>query len=59
MAKIAITFVDQDDGLVDIQVFIDGLVEGQPATEAQKLSMFMMTAAKDRYQNLYNGITLN
>jgi len=46
MAKIAITFSDQPDGLVDIQVFLDGIVEGAPPTPAQKLTSAMLQSAK-------------
>ncbi len=46
MAHIAITFADQPDGLVDIQVYIDGVAEGQPPTPAQQLAMSMLQAAK-------------
>ena len=45
MAQIALTFVDAADGKVDIQVFVDGVVEGQPSTPAQKLAHAMLTAA--------------
>ena len=47
MAHIAITFADQPDGKVDIQVYLDGIVEGAPPTPAQKLAQGMLQAAKD------------
>lgn len=47
MAQIAITFVDQPDGKVDVQVYLDGLVEGAPPTPAQKLAQAMLQAAKE------------
>ena len=45
MATIAITFADAADGKVDVQVFLDGVVEGQPSTAAQKLAHTMLAAA--------------
>lgn len=45
MARIAITFADQPDGLVDIQVYLDDIVEGTPLTPAQKLAQVMLQAA--------------
>jgi hypothetical protein len=47
MAQIAITFADQPDGLVDIQVYVDGVVEGAPPTPAQKLATAMLQSAKE------------
>lgn len=47
MAQIAITFADQPDGKVDIQVYLDGIVEGAPPSPAQKLAQAMLQAAKD------------
>lgn len=47
MAHIALTFSDALDGKVDIQVYLDGVVEGAPATPAQKLAQSMLQAAKD------------
>ena len=47
MAQIAITFSDQPDGKVDVQVYLDGIVEGSPITPAQKLAQAMLQAAKD------------
>jgi hypothetical protein len=46
MAHIAITFVDAEDGKVDIQVYLDGIVEGAPPSPAQKLAQSMLQAAK-------------
>lgn len=46
MAHIAITFADQPDGKVDIQVYLDGIVEGAPASPAQQLAQAMLQAAK-------------
>lgn len=50
MAHIAITFADQPDGLVDIQVYLDGIVEGAPPTPAQKVAADMLQAAKGEAQ---------
>ena len=47
MAKVAITFVDQDDGLVDIQVYIEGMVEGAEPTTAMQLALAMLQSAKE------------
>lgn len=47
MAHIAITFVDQPDGLVDIQVFLGDIVEGAAPTPAQKLASAMLKSAKE------------
>jgi hypothetical protein len=47
VARIAITFADQPDGLVDIQVYLDDIVEGAPPTPAQKLATAMLQSAKD------------
>lgn len=47
MAQIAITFADQPDGKVDVQVYLDGIVEGEPPTPAQKLATAMLQAAKE------------
>lgn len=47
MAQIAITFADQPDGKVDIQVYLDGIVEGAPPSPAQKLAQTMLQAAKE------------
>ena len=52
MACIAITFADQPDGLVDIQLYVDGVVEGAPPTPAQKLAAAMLQAAKDEAQGV-------
>jgi hypothetical protein len=46
MANIAITFSDAPDGKVDIQVYLDGVVEGAPPTPAQKLAQDMLQGAK-------------
>lgn len=46
MANIAITFADQPDGLVNVQVYLDGVVEGAPPTPAQKLATAMLQSAK-------------
>jgi hypothetical protein len=46
MAQIAITFCDQPDGKVDIQVYLAGIVEGAPPSPAQKLAQAMLQAAK-------------
>lgn len=47
MAQIALTFVDTKDGKVDIQVYLNDVVEGAPPTFAQKLVQAMLQAAKD------------
>jgi len=47
MAQIAITFSDHADGKVDVQIYLDGLVEGEPPTPAQQLAMSMLKSAKD------------
>lgn len=47
MAHIAITFADQPDGKVDIQVYLDDIIEGAPLSPAQKLAQAMLQAAKD------------
>ena len=47
MAQIAVTFVDQPDGKVDVQVYLDGIVEGEPPSPAQKLAQAMLQAAKE------------
>jgi hypothetical protein len=46
MAKIAMTFADQPDGKVEIQVYLDGVVEGSPSP-AQRLAQAMLKAAKE------------
>jgi len=46
MANIAITFADQPDGLVNVQVYLDGVVEGAPPTPAQTLAAAMLQSAK-------------
>lgn len=47
MAKVAITFADQDNGLVDIQVYLEEVVEGAEPTTAMKLAMLMLQSAKE------------
>ncbi len=47
MAQIALTFVDTEDGKVDIQVYLNDIVEGAPPTPAQKLAQAMLLAAKE------------
>lgn len=46
MATIAITFVDQPDGRVDVQVYLEGVTPDAPATPAQKLVRAMLQAAQ-------------
>ena len=45
MANIAFTLSDSPDGLVQIQCFLDGIVEGQPFTPAQSLAKAMLDTA--------------
>lgn len=50
MAQIALTFVDTPDGRVDIQVYVDGVTDGDPPTPAQKLVQTMLQSAKEESQ---------
>jgi len=47
MAQIAITFSDHPDGKVDVQIYLDGIAEGEPPTPAQQLAMAMLKSAKE------------
>jgi hypothetical protein len=47
MAQIAITLADQPDGRVNVAVYLDGVVEGQPSTPAQVLAKAMLRAASE------------